>query len=541
MLKVFLVEDEFVVREGIKNKVDWASHGYEFVGEAGDGELAFPMIQKLKPDIVITDIKMPFMDGLELSKLIRKEFPWMEIVILSGYAEFDYAKEAINIGVAHYLTKPISGDDLLSEIDKIAERIEEKKKEREFKEKYLREMEENTAEEGKKLFQYMVTGNMPVSEILELAGKLGLDITAIYYNIVLLKIISLKHDEEEYSGSVFDAYEKMIEEANAAGALVFDRNMEGKALVFKADSIEDLTRIQSECIEKMKVIGDKYESIRYFGGIGKPVGRLRELGDSFDVASHAFAHRFFVDDCAFFSIGDAPVKAVSDNSEFKLSDIDVKGLDRKRVIEFIKTGDKDEIGYFLSEIAENLGPKAIESNLFRQYATMDVYFAVASVIDELGYSRDEIEQFNINSSDTQDVESMLNYLNRIIAKAIELRDAKANSKYNDVVDRIIEYINEHFADEELSLNYLAQEFNFSPNHLSMMFSQQTGMTFIKYLTDYRMNRAKELLRCTNKRSVDISVEVGYKDPHYFSYCFKKYQGVTPTQYRGKSVGDGDEV
>ena len=104
MLKVFLVEDEYVMREGIKNNIDWSSNGYEFCGEASDGELAFPMIQRLKPDIVITDIKMPFMDGLTLSRLIKKEMPWIEIIVLTGYAEFEYAKEGIKIGIAQYLS-----------------------------------------------------------------------------------------------------------------------------------------------------------------------------------------------------------------------------------------------------------------------------------------------------------------------------------------------------------------------------------------------------------------------------------------------------
>ena len=136
MLKIFLVEDEYVFREGIKN-IDWASHGYDFVGEASDGEIAYPMIDKLKPDIVITDIKMPFMDGLELSKLIKKDFPQIEIIILSGYAEFEYAREAINIGVAHYLTKPISAEPLIGEVDSLAHKIEERKKDRALREKYL--------------------------------------------------------------------------------------------------------------------------------------------------------------------------------------------------------------------------------------------------------------------------------------------------------------------------------------------------------------------------------------------------------------------
>ena len=108
MLKVFLVEDEVVMRNGIKNNIPWESEGFQFVGEASDGELAYPLIKKEKPDILITDIRMPFMDGLELSRLVKKELPQIKIIILSGYNEFDYAKTAINIGVTDYLLKPIS-------------------------------------------------------------------------------------------------------------------------------------------------------------------------------------------------------------------------------------------------------------------------------------------------------------------------------------------------------------------------------------------------------------------------------------------------
>ena len=108
MIKVFLVEDEMLIRQGVKNSIQWEKEGYEFVGEAGDGELALPIIFKEKPDLVITDIRMPFMDGLELSRLIRQELPEVKIIILSGYDEFEYAKEAIKIGVVEYLLKPIS-------------------------------------------------------------------------------------------------------------------------------------------------------------------------------------------------------------------------------------------------------------------------------------------------------------------------------------------------------------------------------------------------------------------------------------------------
>ena len=120
MISVFLVEDEFIVREGIKN-INWEAHGLSFVGEASDGELAFPLIKKKHPDIVITDICMPFMDGLELSRLIKKELPQTKILILSGHEEFEYAKDAIQIGVEEYLLKPINSDELLQVVRRAAD------------------------------------------------------------------------------------------------------------------------------------------------------------------------------------------------------------------------------------------------------------------------------------------------------------------------------------------------------------------------------------------------------------------------------------
>lgn len=233
MLKVFLVEDEFVVRQGIKNNIDWKSHGYDFCGEAADGELAFPMIQKLKPDIVITDIRMPFMDGLVLSRLIKKELPWVEIIILSGYEEFEYAKEGIKIGIAQYLLKPINGEELLKEVDTVSEKIRERHKENEIRDKYIKEMEENFLKEQKDLFQYLVTGSKSAAQLLEMADRLDIDISAMWYNIVLIKIQSTYHAYEEFSNSLIEIEEKLKEIADEASLLMFDRNLEGKALLLK--------------------------------------------------------------------------------------------------------------------------------------------------------------------------------------------------------------------------------------------------------------------------------------------------------------------
>lgn len=539
MLKVFLVEDEFVMREGIKNNIDWKAHGYEFCGEAGDGELAFPMIQKLKPDIVITDIRMPFMDGLELSRLIKKEMPFVEIIILSGYEEFEYAKEGIKIGIAEYLLKPTSGEELLKEVDNIAVKIEEKRKEREIQEKYAQEMEENFLKERRDLFQYFVTGSKSAAELLETADTLGIDLSAMWYNIVLLQIQSMHHARDEYSNSLVEIEEKQKQIEEEMQLLVFNRNLEGKALLFKADSKEELEKVQNDYLCRIKAVLADYKHVRYFGGIGMPVNRLRELPVSFEKASHAFAYRYLVQESLILNSEVIEYENYLKPEEFNISSVDTKQIDRNKIRKFLRTGNSEEVIYFVEEFFRNLSTAVMKSNIFRQYITMDTYFCVIDFVEELQISKTEIEPLDISSGVLQSQERAVEYVISILKKALELRDKTASNRYGDVVNEVMRYIEKNYADEELSLNLLASHVNFSPNHLSMIFSQQTGKTFIKYLTDFRMSKAKELLRCTSKKSSVISMETGYKDPHYFSYLFKKTQGCTPTQYRSNKGPDGD--
>lgn len=541
MLKVFLAEDEFIIREGIKNNIDWQAHGYEFCGEASDGELAFPLIQKLKPDILITDIKMPFMDGLALSRLVKKELPETEIIFLSGYEEFDYAKEAIQIGVARYLLKPINGDALLAEVDIVAEDILKKQREKEIREKYQKEMEENSLKEQKNLFQHLVTGDCSVEEFLLTSEKLGLTITAPWYSIVLLKIESIKHDYEEYSGSIVAVDQKITELADPEHVLIFDRALEGKAFLIKADTKEEVVNYQNAYLDNIRKVLAEYSQLRYFGGIGTPVNRLREIPASFENASHAFAHRYLVEESCILDSVLLENEGITEPDDFKISAVNPQQIDRAKMQEFLRTGDLDEVVYFVDEFFGKLDGGAMQSRIFRQYITMDAYFSIADFLKGLGLSKDEIETPDQDSSILQNEKNAMNYIVRIMEKALILREKKASSRYEDVVSEVLRYIENNYADEELSLNMLASHVNFSPNHLSMIFSQQTGQTLIKYLTDFRMNKAKELLRCSGKKSSVISVEVGYKDPHYFSYLFKKTQGMTPTQYRGGKVTEGDTL
>ncbi len=535
MLKVFLVEDEFVMREGIKNNIDWNAHGYEFCGEAADGEVAFPMIQKLKPDIVITDIRMPFMDGLELSKLIKKEMPWIEIIILTGFEEFAYAKEAIKIGVAQYLSKPISGDELIQELNLLSDKITEKKRDREIQEQYNREMEENNQKNRKDFFQDLVSGEQTPANLHEMAEQLEIDISAMWYNIVLFQLKLGRNSEEIFSNRMVSAEEEIRRWGEKYQLLIFDRGLEGMAVLFKGDSEEEIQQLQNEYMEQLEKILANYKDIKYFGGIGRPVKRLRELPESFESARIAFAHRYLLSESTIISS-----EAIQENEEeFDIENVNPKQVDRTRILEFLKLGDKEETRYFVDEFFKEIGKNAIQSNIFRQYIVMDAYFCVKEFVENLELSSEQITPPDFSSGELKDEEGARGYVTSVIYTAVTLREQTANDRYRGVVSEVMHYIEENYGDEDLSLNQVAAHVNFSPNHLSTIFSQQTDQTFIKYLTDYRMSKAKELLRCTGDKSSVISMKVGYKDPHYFSYLFKKTQGMTPTQYRGNKNTKGE--
>lgn len=540
MIKVFLVEDEFIVREGIKKNIDWAAHGYDFCGEAADGELALPMIQKLKPDIVITDIKIPFMDGLTLSKHIKKDFPNIEIIILSGFAEFEYAKEAIKIGVAQYLSKPISGEELLKEVDAVAKIIEEKNEERKLKELYEHEMQENTHKERRDLFANMVSGRRTVPELLEMANSMQVDLSSLWYNIVLIKLQSLNHTATEYSNSIVEAEAKIRKLSNNQNIILFDRNLEGFALLFKGDSQIELEGLEDEYFEAFGKILNSYENVRYSVGKGLPVCRISELMLSFEKASHALAHRFFDAESRIVDGACLSLENTFSQTDVTVSDIDSKVFDRKKVRDFLKYGDAAEVNYFVDEFFNSIGTKAVMSNVFRQYILIDIYFYVTEFVEGLAGDKNIIEPVDKDIETFSTVDGAIRYTRKVLTQAIELRDSAASNRYDDIVSDVVEYIEENYANDELSLNTVASAVKYSPNHLSTVFSQQTGQTFIKFLTDFRLEKAKELLKCSNMRSSEIALAVGYKDPHYFSFLFKKTLGITPTQYRNGTEADISE-
>jgi two-component system response regulator YesN len=206
MYSVFLVDDEPIVLEGIRTKIDWESAGFTFAGEATDGEIALSMIHEIKPDILITDIKMPFMDGLELSRLVKKEMPGIRIVVLSGYDDFNYAREAISIGVEEYILKPVSEESLMEELRKLADSVRAERRDDEAKIKYMRDREEIRMLEQQKFLHDMIGGKLSIQDSLTLGKELGIDIAAEFYSVVLMHVFSGKGENN------IDAYSVTKEE-----------------------------------------------------------------------------------------------------------------------------------------------------------------------------------------------------------------------------------------------------------------------------------------------------------------------------------------
>ena len=233
-IKVFLVEDEVIIRSGVKKSINWEQEGYEFVGEASDGELAYPMILKEKPDILITDIRMPFMDGLELSRLVKKELPDIKILILSGYDEFEYAKKAIKIGVTEYLLKPISAAKLTEVLNAVAETIRQENEEKNLLETYFAEMRENTERDKMRLFEKLLMGDLSMGEILEAGERFGMNLGASCYKIVLFKILA-NLENHVYAEQMVDACSSVEQAASMMeGVYVFQRGVEGWAFLLTA-------------------------------------------------------------------------------------------------------------------------------------------------------------------------------------------------------------------------------------------------------------------------------------------------------------------
>ena len=540
MLKIFLAEDEVIVRETIKSMIPWEDLGFELVGEAADGEMALPLLLRQKPDLLITDIKMPFMDGLTLAKVAKKEIPGLKVVILSGYDDFNYAKQAINIGVEDYLLKPITKNALIERLTEIRSRYEHEKTQKEYYEKFHREMQAYEKNSSRDFFEALVSGSMDMMEIYRRSEKLGLDIVAEAYNVLIFTM----NCEEDFSGqregySEWEAESlELLEEffSENTSAMLFRCNIFSYGVLIKGqkETIEENTR---SCVSEIQRIFDRKEQKRqWFVAAGEPVERLSQIQKSYYSASRAFSQRYLYDENILYydEMASMEKKNVTEDDSTYLQKVDVNALNPAILQKFLSNGLLEETENFVKDYFYAIGQEPLESLVFRNYVTLNVRFSVMSFLKEIGCDTRTLEQEDtedVLSESSKSLENAIAYAEKIISQAIALRDQNSGNKNRSILKTAVDFIDSHYMEEDMSLNKAANAANVSANHFSALFSQNMGQTFIEYLTNLRMNKAKEYLRCTSMRSSEIAGEIGYKDAHYFSYLFKKTQGMTPSDYR----------
>lgn len=361
MLKIFLAEDEVIVRETIKRMIPWEDLGFELVGEAADGEMALPLLLRQKPDLLITDIKMPFMDGLTLAKVAKKEIPGLKVVILSGYDDFNYAKQAINIGVEDYLLKPITKNALIERLTEIRSRYEHEKTQKEYYEKFHREMQAYEKNSSRDFFEALVSGSMDMMEIYRRSEKLGLDIVAEAYNVLIFTM----NCEEDFSGqregySEWEAESlELLEEffSENTSAMLFRCNIFSYGVLIKGqkETIEENTR---SCVSEIQRILDRKEQKRqWFVAAGEPVERLSQIQKSYYSASRAFSQRYLYDENILYydEMASMEKKNVTEDDSTYLQKVDVNALNPVILQKFLSNGLLEEAENFVKDYFYAIG------------------------------------------------------------------------------------------------------------------------------------------------------------------------------------------
>jgi len=520
--KVFFVEDEIITREGIRDNVDWRASGFEFCGEATDGEMALPLLRTAQPDVLITDIKMPFMDGLQLSKIIRERMPWIKIIILSGHDEFEYAQKAIGLGVNDYLLKPVTVQKLQTTLQKLALQLDKERKEQAEIKRLQEQMEDHRNLLRERLLFKIAVGAVSPADAVEQGQMLGLDLIARQYLVILLKL-ELEDRTEQYDHDDYQQLQYTLMELAEQNPDIFvlKRDWGDMILIMKGNTREYLEEERDLLLEEMR---QTVASTRYQISIG--VGPLKER--------IADIHQSFVE--ALLQI-QSPLGNAEPLSPQSVERRELLKLDKAKVENYLRHGGKDEFDQFFDAYLRPLGDTALRSRLIKNYIFVDVILATARLIHELGGEIEkvvpELSSIETTLAGVKTVEELREQAYKIISIGLAYRDSQPNGQHTYVIRQAKEYIEQHYAEPNLSLHEVAAQANLSASHFSAVFSQETSQTFKEYLTEVRIGKAKELLRMTALRSAEIAYQVGYNDPHYFSSVFKKNTSLSPLEFRSQ--------
>ena len=474
-----------------------------------------------------------------------KELSETKIIIISGHNDFEYARQAISLGVEQYVLKPITKSSFIEILQNVRQKYDKENAQKNYYLKFQNEMKVYEKHSRRDFFELLVSQEKDLQEVYEKAEQLGLEMMAEYYNLILFTVASNRKYalvEDTYSQNVADIQE-MIDKTfqNSPHYILFRNQMFSYAILVKGNQ-DQIHEVTQACIEKLQTIFHQKEGkIEWFACAGEPVERLSCLNQCYEIAMKIFALRY-MGYTKFISYKDYLKVLQPHEEEVPLEHIDINAINPEIIPNFLRSGLMDEVESFTKNYLQRIGEEALHSNMFRQYILLNVRFATLSFLRQLGYSQDILEAVlkTVHTS-KEEFNELENQIKEVLKKGITYREESAKGRYKQMLHTALGYMAENFADDTLTLNKIAYVTNVSANHFSAVFSQEMKQTFIEYLTALRMQKAKELLRCSEMRSGEIALAVGYKDAHYFSFLFKKTQGCTPSAYRHQQTTEYEQA
>ena len=528
LYRVLLVDDEEDIRVGISQKMDWAGLGFTLVGQAENGRDALELAESLKPDVVLTDIKMPFMDGLELCSILTGRLPASKFVVFSGFDDFEYAKQAIQMNVSEYVLKPINAVELAGVLEKLHAQLDAERAERRNAEQLRRRYEESLPVLRGLFFTRLLDGRISRERMLELAERYDVDLSGGAFAAAIVHINSGGPQGELVTMSVQQLFEENL--SLPGGRFQTFLYNDSVALLAAMDGGRDIYALL-EAVNRVCALSESYLGRRLTVGVGAPVAAPEELSQSAAGARSALEYRGMVGRGRAIYIGDLEPDA-SSRLEFMESD-------EEALSSAVKLGGEEEIRAQVEHLTERVRASGLATSQCQLFF-LELLMCLLRLTRGAGLEVETVFGTGftgaVQAADFTTPEQMGQWcLDRCLKIQALIRRQRTDTA-GQMVERARAYIDAHYGESDLSVERLCQHLHLSAAYFSTLFKREVGMSFIAYLTEVRMEAAKRALRGTEEKTYLIARRCGYDDPNYFSYVFKRQFGVTPTKYRAGEGG-----
>lgn len=528
---VLVVDDEQDQRHALVERVDWAAAGFTVVGEAENGVEALDLVEILEPDLILTDIRMPMISGLELAAKVRQLRPATQIVILSGYDSFEYARTAIRYNIISYLLKPISSAELSEALFDIRRRMDEKIGSVMAAPDATLQRQLHRAQVGEFLMPLMLGSNevrLNDADLLSRARE--------------LQIVPPPQEGERHRFCVMVSKFKAQDSPAGADAAqaefiraVTEKYMHTETFVMYGRAVT-LAVIpgEGELSNALELpLRELVQSARRLLGLRCTVGVSREfscLSQCSDAYFQAVTARRYTAD------GAGEVRFINDQEHDVEYEIDRVEKTAVKLEQLLKVGSRESLTAFVNGLYETNTPE--NANLLVAQIIATVYRVMSAVSDKaelmkLLADNPLFSRVTSYSSETVMKKELVDFCDS--AKAVIAQSQKRESEV--LCDRVVQIIDEHYGDEELSLTGVSNLLAVSPNYLSTLIKKTTKKNFITLLTERRMQAAYDMLLCSGMKVLEVAEKCGYSDQHYFSYCFKKFYGESPNRIRSRDRED----